>query len=61
MRDYAPLEIDALPFGYPFDRRIDETNFYVPNSYFQDVTVYYRNYDDVNTSSSQNSGNENEA
>lgn len=42
--------IDAMPFGFPLDRPIDEYTFYkVPNAYFQDVTIYYKD-DDVNSS-----------
>lgn len=43
--------IDALPFGFPLDRPIDEYNFYkVPNAHFQDVTIYYKNVDEINSS-----------
>lgn len=43
--------IDSLPFGYPFDRPIDEYNFYkVPNAYFQEVIIYNKNEEDVNAS-----------
>ncbi|KAM8703018.1 hypothetical protein ACLKA7_005375 [Drosophila subpalustris] len=33
--------IDDLPFGYPFDREIDEYEFFVPNMYFKDVAIYH--------------------
>ncbi|XP_017045857.1 larval serum protein 1 beta chain [Drosophila ficusphila] len=33
--------VDSLPFGYPFDRTIDETEFLVPNMYFADVEIYH--------------------
>lgn len=33
--------VDSKPFGYPFDRSIDEYNFFVPNGYFKDVKIYY--------------------
>ncbi|EDW03509.1 larval serum protein 1 gamma chain [Drosophila grimshawi] len=33
--------VDSKPFGYPFDRTIDEYSFFVPNGYFKDVKIYY--------------------
>ncbi|XP_030380436.1 larval serum protein 1 gamma chain [Scaptodrosophila lebanonensis] len=33
--------VDSKPFGYPFDRPIEEYSFFVPNGYFKDVKVYY--------------------
>ncbi|EDW80412.1 uncharacterized protein Dwil_GK18671 [Drosophila willistoni] len=33
--------VDTKPFGYPFDRPIDEYTFFVPNGYFKDVKIYY--------------------
>jgi len=33
--------VDSLPFGYPFDRAIDEYEFFVPNMYFKDVSIYH--------------------
>ncbi|XP_037927947.1 arylphorin subunit A4-like [Teleopsis dalmanni] len=33
--------VDDLPFGYPFDREIDEYEFFVPNSFFKDVKIYH--------------------
>jgi len=32
--------VDRYPLGYPFDRPIDESVFYVPNSFFKDVMIY---------------------
>ncbi|XP_073837920.1 larval serum protein 1 beta chain-like [Musca autumnalis] len=32
---------DSKPFFYPFDRKIDEFDFYVPNMYFKDVEIYH--------------------
>ncbi|XP_077289151.1 arylphorin subunit alpha-like [Arctopsyche grandis] len=32
---------EDLPFGFPFDREIDETYFYTPNMYFGDMIVYH--------------------
>lgn len=45
--------IDNLPLGYPLDREIvDESQFYVPNLYFQDVVIYHQGIvEDVNLSS----------
>ncbi|KAH8338611.1 hypothetical protein KR074_007015, partial [Drosophila pseudoananassae] len=33
--------VDNMPFGYPFDREIDEYEFFVPNMYFKDVMIYH--------------------
>ncbi|EDW87200.1 larval serum protein 1 beta chain [Drosophila yakuba] len=33
--------VDSMPFGYPFDREIDEYEFFVPNMYFKDVSIYH--------------------
>ncbi|XP_016956498.2 larval serum protein 1 beta chain-like [Drosophila biarmipes] len=33
--------VDSMPFGYPFDREIDEYEFFVPNMYFKDVTIFH--------------------
>jgi len=33
--------IDSMPFGYPFDRMIDEYSFLVPNMFFKDVKIYH--------------------
>ncbi|XP_034098341.1 larval serum protein 1 gamma chain [Drosophila albomicans] len=33
--------VDSKPFGYPFDRSVDEYSFFVPNGYFKDVKIYY--------------------
>lgn len=38
------------PVGFPFNRRVDESYFYVPNSYFQDVVIYNKNYEEMNGS-----------
>ncbi|XP_073821993.1 arylphorin subunit C223-like [Musca autumnalis] len=34
--------IDEMPFGYPFDREINEYEFFVPNMYFKDVKIYHQ-------------------
>ncbi|XP_055611934.1 hexamerin-1.1-like [Uranotaenia lowii] len=39
---------DKLPFGYPFDRPIDETYFYVSNAFFEDVVIFHKKEGDVN-------------
>ncbi|XP_037937499.1 larval serum protein 1 gamma chain-like [Teleopsis dalmanni] len=33
--------VDELPFGYPFDREIDEFDFFVPNAFFKDVKIFH--------------------
>lgn len=33
--------IDNLPFGFPFDRAVDEAAFTTPNLFFKDVAVYF--------------------
>ncbi|XP_017152681.1 larval serum protein 1 gamma chain [Drosophila miranda] len=33
--------VDSKPFGYPFDRQIDEYTFFVPNGYFKDVKIFF--------------------
>lgn len=33
--------LDDMPFGYPFDREVDEYEFVVPNMYFKDVHIYH--------------------
>ncbi|XP_017487461.1 PREDICTED: larval serum protein 1 beta chain-like [Rhagoletis zephyria] len=35
--------IDNQLFGYPLDRPIDENEFFVPNMYFMDVSIYHNN------------------
>ncbi|XP_055634348.1 hexamerin-1.1-like [Toxorhynchites rutilus septentrionalis] len=41
--------LDKLPFGYPLDRKIDETYFYVPNMFFEDVVIFHKKEVDINT------------
>lgn len=41
--------VDRLPFGYPLDREIDETHFFVPNVYAEDAIIFYQPRDDVLT------------
>lgn len=33
---------DKKSLAYPFDREIDEHDFYVPNMYFKDVMIYHQ-------------------
>uniref|UniRef100_A0A1A9ZD54 Uncharacterized protein n=1 Tax=Glossina pallidipes TaxID=7398 RepID=A0A1A9ZD54_GLOPL len=33
--------VDQKPFGYPFDRIVDELEFFVPNMYLKDVKIYH--------------------
>jgi hypothetical protein len=39
--------IDNKPFYYPFNRVIDENEFFVPNMYFKDIEIYH--YDTTET------------
>lgn len=41
--------IDSLPFGYPFDRKIDETIWFTPNMYYYDVNIFHKKEVEVNT------------
>jgi hypothetical protein len=41
--------VDNLPFGYPFDRKIDETYWYTPNMYYYDVNIFHKKEVEVNT------------
>ena len=34
--------IDRLSFGYPLDRTVDETFFFVPNMHFEDVDIFFK-------------------
>jgi len=40
--------VDALPFGYPFDRKIDETYWFTPNMYYQDVNIFHKKEVEIN-------------
>ncbi|XP_053693940.1 hexamerin-1.1-like [Sabethes cyaneus] len=33
---------DKLPFGFPLDRKIDETYFHVPNMFFEDAVIFHK-------------------
>lgn len=41
--------IDSLPYGYPLDREIDETIWYTPNMFYQDVNIFHKTHSEVNT------------
>ncbi|XP_055696122.1 hexamerin-1.1-like [Lutzomyia longipalpis] len=41
--------VDSLPFGYPFDRKINEYVWYTPNMYYHDVFIFHKKEADVNT------------
>ncbi|KAJ6638511.1 Larval serum protein 2 [Pseudolycoriella hygida] len=40
--------VDKLPFGYPFDRKIDSTIWYTPNMYYYDVHIFHKTEFDIN-------------
>jgi len=40
--------IDNLPFGYPFDRPIDEKNWMTPNMMYHDVNIFHKTEMDIN-------------
>lgn len=40
---------DNYPMGFPFDREIDETEFFVPNMIEKDVLIYHKKMDDIPT------------
>lgn len=40
---------DSLPFGYPFDRKIDVDAWYTPNMFFYEVPVYHRKEQEINS------------
>jgi len=41
--------VDALPFGYPFDRPIDESHWYTPNMYYYDTNIFHKKEIEINT------------
>lgn len=48
--------INDLPFGFPLDRPVDEDTFYkIPNAFFQDVTIYFKDVDEINSSTQSDS------
>ncbi|XP_062540229.1 hexamerin-1.1-like [Armigeres subalbatus] len=40
--------VDSLPFGYPFDRPIDEKVWFTPNMYYYDAVIYHKNEKEIN-------------
>jgi hypothetical protein len=40
--------VDSLPIGYPFDREIDETYWFTPNMWYEDVMVYHKREKEIN-------------
>jgi len=46
--------VDNLPFGYPFDRKIDETYWYTPNMFYYDVNIFHKKEVEVNTINTMN-------
>ncbi|ETN67251.1 hexamerin 2 beta [Anopheles darlingi] len=40
--------IDSLPFGYPFDRPIDEKVWFTPNMYYLDTVIYHKKESEIN-------------
>jgi hypothetical protein len=43
--------VDALPYGYPFDREIDETYWFTDNMYYYDVNIFHKTLKEINASS----------
>ncbi|KAJ6638512.1 Larval serum protein 2 [Pseudolycoriella hygida] len=41
--------VDALPFGYPFDRKIDETYWFTPNMFYYDTNIFHKKEYEINT------------
>lgn len=40
--------VDALPFGYPLNRPIDELVWYTPNMYYYDVNIFHKDEREIN-------------
>lgn len=40
--------VDSLPFGYPFDRKIDETVWYTTNMFYYDVNIFHKKESEIN-------------
>lgn len=40
--------IDALPFGYPLNRPIDELVWYTPNMHYHDVNIFHKKENEIN-------------
>lgn len=42
--------VDALPYGFPFDREIDETYWFTDNMYYYDVNIFHKTLKEINAS-----------
>lgn len=40
--------VDSLPFGYPFDRKIDPTVWFTDNMFYYDVNIFHKKETDIN-------------
>lgn len=40
--------VDSLPYGYPFDREIDENVWFTPNMYYYDVNIFHKTQSEIN-------------
>lgn len=47
----AENRIDSMPLGYPLDRPINEHIWFTPNMRYHDVTIFHRNYNEMNAAS----------
>lgn len=45
--------IDNMPLLYPLDRLIDELHWYTPNMHYEDVTIYHKTENEINSSEHQ--------
>ncbi|XP_050087151.1 larval serum protein 2-like [Anopheles aquasalis] len=41
--------LDTLPFGYPFNRKIDEAAWFTPNMVYYDAMIYHKSETEVNS------------
>jgi Hemocyanin, ig-like domain/Hemocyanin, copper containing domain len=41
--------VDSLPYGFPFDREIDENNWFTPNMIYYDVNIFHKTYAEINS------------
>ncbi|KAL0275530.1 UNVERIFIED_CONTAM: hypothetical protein PYX00_003354 [Menopon gallinae] len=44
---YGLTTFDTYPLGYPFDRVIDQTHFFVPNFYQKDVVIFHKKPEEI--------------
>jgi hypothetical protein len=40
--------VDSLPYGFPFDRKIDENAWFTPNMYYYDVNIFHKTQNEIN-------------